>query len=131
MILLIWKGEKYYYQKVSNNYLFCMLICTVIYKNIRTLNFNEIHFIRKFYWKFVHIYLKQRFYRRNISLSEINPKNSKIFSILDYIFFNYNYKILLPQYTRIYYKIIFTVEIKNHIGFILKEVRVGRVFTKI
>lgn len=26
-----------------------LLICTVIYKNIRTLNFNEIHFIRKFY----------------------------------------------------------------------------------
>lgn len=51
---------------------------------------------------YVRIYLKQRFYRRNISLSEINPKNSKIFSILDYIFFNYNYKILLPQYTRIY-----------------------------
>lgn len=67
-----------------------MPICTVTYKSIRTLNCNEIHLIRKFwfYWKFVPIYLKQRFCRRNIlSLweSEIYPKNSKIFSILNTI----------------------------------------------
>lgn len=93
MILLIWKREKYYYQEASNNYLFCMPMCTVTCKSIRILNCNEIHFIRKFwfYWKFVRVYLNAfRVYLNAAGylfekIYEINPKSSKIFSILDTI----------------------------------------------